>query len=294
MKKILILIIVPYLLLLGGMFYFYFGPVFTGYQSLNWKGVETVVPGGFKVEQYHRNGWDVYSLKKMTAFIQVALKPGVDARRLAEKRKAIMYKSFPDEKSIFFVARMRKAYEAVFATSVEGTAIYIGITSPAVFSAVHVVEKLTQNLRFNGQKIPPPQPQVPAKHYFTDFLFSFGMLVPLLVVILIFYLSGAKPSETHFRGEVIRCEESYVSFTSIKKYRRKGSFCYLVLTDQRLVVFLFRRPVWELKLTRDSPGQRPDIKISGKKIIMEKEKETMTLRPEDIEKWKPYLSQYLY
>jgi len=56
------------------------------------------------------------------------------------------------------------------------------------------------------------------------------------------------------------------------------------------MVFVFRKPVWEIKL--NEAGGR--IGIEGKKIILRKDKEKAILRPGDIEKWKECLAPYLY
>ena len=71
MKKALIIILVPYLLIIGIVFYIFYGPgLAAGYETLKWKDIETMVPADFEVKTYRSQSWDVYSLQKLTVLIK--------------------------------------------------------------------------------------------------------------------------------------------------------------------------------------------------------------------------------
>ena len=298
MKKMMLVILVPYLVLIGIIFYIYFGPGLIGYQPLKWKGIETTVPGGFKVKTYQGKGWEVYSMKKLTVLIKIALKSAViDVSRLPGHARKVLYRFSSEPGEIYYISNPRKVYEVVFARTItmdddnSHMTLYFSASSASVFSSRYIVNKIAGNTFYKGRKIKAPEPSIPLKCYLTDFIFLGGMLLPILIIGFIFYLSGKKPAEKHFIGDPIRYEESYVFYRSIRKFRRKSSFCYLVLTARRLMVFLFKRCICEIKIYEE----KPDLKIEGNNIIVQKEKERIILRPKDIEKWKellhPFLSQ---
>jgi len=296
MKKMMLVIIVPYLVLIGVIFYIYFGPGLIGYQPLKWKGIETTVPGGFKVNTYQSKGWDVYSMKKLTVLIKIALKPAIiDVSGLPIHARKVLYQFSSEPGEIYYVSNPRKVYEVVFArtmTDDDGNGhmtLYFSASSSSFFSSQYIVNKIVGNTFYKGRKIKVPKPSIPLKCFLTDLIFLGGMLVPLLIIVFIFYLSGKKPAAKHFIGDPIRYEESYVFYRSIRKFRRQSSFCYLVLTTTRLMVFLFRRRIWEIKIYEE----KPDIKIEGNNIILQKEKERIVLKPKDIGKWKEYLRPFL-
>ena len=292
----MILIILPYLVIMGIIFYIFFGPGLIGYQPLKWKGIETIVPEGFKVKTYQSKGWEVYSIKKLSVFIKIALKPAINVSGLPRHTRKVLYRFSSEPGEIYYVSNPRKVYEVVFARNIavdednSNITLYLSASAPSVFSCRYIINKIAGNTFYKGQKIKAPKPSIPMKCYLTDFLLLGGMLVPLLIILLIFYLSGKKPASKHFIGDPIRCEESYVFYRSIRKFRRQSSCCYLVLTATRLMVFIFRRPFREIKIHEERPG----VKIEGNKIILEKEKERIILRPKDIEKWKEHLSRFLY
>lgn len=291
MKKIVAIIIIPYLLIVAVAFYIYFGPgLLGGYGPLDWKGLLTNVPGGFKVKVYQDPGWDVYSLSKIFVTMKIALGPAMDVTRLPGRARKVIYQTSPDPDRIFYIFSRRKSYEVVFAQSLKDTTVYYSVASGSVFSAARMLAKLTADNFYRGEPISPVKPSIPFKAYITDLIFLFGMLLPIFIILLIFSLSGKKPAEKHFSGDPIRCEENLVYFTSVRKYRRKSSACYLVLTAARLMVFVFRKLEWEIKLNEAGAS----IRIEGKKIILQKDKEKAILRPTDIEKWNECLSPYLY
>lgn len=292
MKKVLIIIFVPYLAIIGVIFYVFYGPgLVAGYETLKWNDIETMVPEDFEVKTYQsKNGWDVYSLQKLTVLIKIAVKSKINVSRLPESGPKVKYQTSTGPDDIYYIINPRKTFEVVFARSIGDSTLYFSVATPSVFSGRFIMDKLTANCFYKGQEVVPPEPAVPFSCYFTDLLFLGGMLVPLIIILLIFYLSGKKPAAKHFIGDPIRCEESYVYFSSVRKYRRKTSFCYLALTTTRLMVFVFMKPMWVVNLREE----KPDMKIEGKKIIFQKENEKMVLKPSDIEKWKEALSVLLY
>jgi hypothetical protein len=259
----------------------------------------TIVPRGFKVNAFQSKGWEVYSLKKVSVLIKIALKPAIDVSGLPRHTRNVLYRFSSEPGEIYYVSNPRKAYEAVFARTIAmdededniDMTLYFSVSSPSVFSCQYILNKIAGNTFYRGQKIKVPKPSIPLKCYLTDFILIGGMSVPLFIIVLIFYLSGKKPASKHFIGDPIRYEESYVFYRSIRKFRRQSSFCYLVLTTARLMVFLFRRPIWEIKIYEKN--EKPNIKIEENKIILEKEKERIILKPKDIKKWKEYLSPLL-
>jgi hypothetical protein len=294
MKKILAIIVIPYLVVIGVVFYFYFGPgIVAGYETLKWKEIQVNVPKNFKVREYERDGWEVYNQAKFTLLVRIARKsPAIDVSRLPKHKQVgrVLYRFAPGPDSIYYISNPRRTHEVVFARNIADTTLYFKVASPSVFSAAYVMEKITAGCTYQGRKITPPKPSIPLGAYLTDFIFLGGMTVPLIIIILIFSLSGRKPAERHFLGDPIRCEENFVSFTRVQRFRRKNTFCYLVLTVTRLMVFVFKKPVLEIKLDRE----KPDIKIQGKKIIIQRAEEKIILKPSNIEKWKDQLSAYLY
>jgi hypothetical protein len=291
MKKIVAIIIIPYIIIVAVAFYIFFGPgLFSSYESFDWRGLMTNVPGGFKVKVYQDQGWDVYSLSKIFVSIKIALGPTMDVTRLPGSVRKVIYQTSPDPERIFYIFSRRKSYEVVFAQALENTTVYYSVASGSVFSATHMLAKITANNFYRGEPITHFKPSIPFRAYITDLIFFFGMLLPAFLIVLIFSLSGKKPASKYFIGDPIRCEENLVYFTSVRKYRRKSSACYLVLTTTRIMVFVFRKPVWEIKLNQD----KASIRIEGKKIILEKDKEKAILRPTNIEKWNECLAPYLH
>jgi hypothetical protein len=286
----MVILIVPYLVFLGVMFYIYFGPgFFSGYRSLDWNGLRTNVPEGFNVRIYQGQGWEVYSLKKISVLIKIALRPAMDVNGLTRSYSKFLYRTSPDPDRIFYIANPRKTYEMVFAQTLGDTTVYYSVSSPSVFSAAHIMNKITVNNSYKGKPITPLKPSLPTNVYLTDFIFSGGMLLPLFIIVLVFSLSGKRPDPKYFMGDPIRYEERFVYFARVRRFSRKSSFCYLVLTETRLMVFLFGKLKWEIKLKE----ARGSIRIEGKKIILEKDKEKAIVRPSDIEIWKEYLYPHL-
>jgi hypothetical protein len=293
MKKILALIIIPYLALMGVFVYIFFGPgLFSTYQKLEWKGLKTNVPSGFSVKTYRNKGWEVYSMKKLTVLVNISQGPAMDVSGLPKSSRKVTFQHSGSPESIFFISNPSKNYEIVYACNVGEQTIHFSVLAASVFSGVQIIKKLTADCSLNGLPIPPPQPPIPVGKFMTDLIFLGGIFIPLLIIILIFTLAGRRPSQRHFEGDPVRFEESYVYYTSIQKYRRKGSYCHLALTSSRLLIFLFRKPVWELKL-HENTGTISTISIVGKRIILQKGEEKVSLRPSDIETWREHLSAYI-
>lgn len=292
MKKVLAAIIVSYMIILGVAFYFFFGPGLTAsYRSLEWKDVNTIVPEGFKVKTYQSKGWDVYYLEKMFTSIKIAVKPvPVNVSRLTEGYGKIMftYTSRPGE--IYFIAHVHKSIEVVYAREIEGGTVFFSVAGGSVFAGRCVIDKIVGSTYFKDVPLEAPRPSVPLKHYLIDLIFVGGMILPVLIIFLIFLLSGRKPAEKYFEGDPIVLEEHNVYYRSIRKFRRQSSYCYLVLTTTRLMVFLFRKPIWEIKIYEE----KPPIKIEGNTIILEKEGTKLKLKSAKIDKWKEHLARFLY
>jgi hypothetical protein len=178
----------------------------------------------------------------------------------------------------------------VFAKNIDDVTLYFRIATASVFSGTHVLDKMLDNCFYKGQKITVPKPSIPLGAYLTDLIFFGGMMVPLFIILLVFSLSAKKPSSNYFPGDPIQLEESNVYFSRVKRFQRKNSFCYLVLTTSRLMIFTFGKPVLEIRLHEE----KPEIRFEGKKIIIQRPKEKFVLRPSDIEKWKNALSPFLY
>lgn len=289
MKKLLILVLVPYLLLIGIVFYIYFGPgVLTGYGALQWKDIETMAPVGSKVKIYQGNGWEVYSLKKATVFIKVAVKPAMDVAGLPASSKKVLYKASAGPGEIYYISNPRKTIEVVYAQTVGDATLYIGVAGPSLLSGRYIMAKMTRGCFYKGQAVMRNTAtySAPLRCYLNDIIFLAAMILPLIIVLVIFLFSGRRPSSRYFEGDPIRLEESYVVYSSIRRFRRQNNFCYLVLTSGRLMMFVFMRPVWAVDIHR----QKPDIKIEGNKIILQKENEKIIFRPSGIKEWKEALS----
>jgi hypothetical protein len=290
MKKVLILIIVPYLLLLAGVAYLYFGPgLFASYTALEWQGVRAEAPKGFELKTYQGKGWEVYFLKKMNAYIKIALKPAVDVSGLHKHSQKVIYHLAPDPGSIYFVANPRRTHEAVFARRLDDVTVYFSAAAPSPYTVVYMLDKVIANASYRGKPLAPPRPVLPLRVYLADLIFAGGMVLPLALITLILPLSARKPSEKYFAGDPIRCRESFVYFTTARKYRRKSSFCYLALTASRLMAFTFGKPVLEVRLDQE----KPLIQVKGKRIIIVGEREKTSLRPSEIEKWKDCLRPFI-
>lgn len=293
MKKVISIVIVSYILVIGVVFYIYFGPgVATAYESLKWKDIETVVPVGMTVKIYQGNGWDVYSLRKADVFIKVAVKPAMDVAELPAYVKKILYKASVRPGEIYFIANQRKTIEVVYARTLGDMTIYFSVACPSLFSGRYIMDKLTGKCFYREEKVTPATSSVypvPQRCYITDYLFLGGMTLPLMIILVIFVMSGKKPSAKHFIGDPIRCEESNIYFTRIMKFRRKGNLCYLALTASgQLRLFLFMRPVWAIDLHRE----RPDLKIEGNKIILQKEKEKIVFWSTKSREWQEALELF--
>ncbi len=295
MKKLLLLVLVPYLLLIGIVFYIYFGSgIITAYETLKWKDIETMAPAGSTVKIYQGNGWEVYSLKKATVFIKVAVKPAMNVAELPAYSQKVLFKASAEPSEIYYIANPRKTIEVVYARTMGDTTLYFSVACPSLFSGRYIMDKMTGQCFYKGEKVTPSTLaaySIPLRCYITDYLFLGALTLPLIIVLLIFALSGKKPSAKHFIGDPIRCEESNIYFVRMRRFRRQGNFCYLALTAAgRLRVFLFMRPVWAIDLRRE----RPDIQIEGHKIILQKENEKIVFWSAKIREWQEALGLFSY
>jgi hypothetical protein len=292
MKKLQTFIIIPYLVVIGIAFYFFFGPgIFTGFETLKWKEFEINVPKNYKIKSYKSQGWEVYSLQKMFEEVRIAQKsPAVDVTGFPRHKHVgkVIYQFSQGPGSIYYISRVRKAYEVVFAMNTDDVTLYFRIATTSVFSGTQVLDKMLANCFYKGQKIAPPKPYIPLGAYLTDFIFLGGMIVPIFIILLVFSLAAKKPASKYFTGDPVQLEESNVYFSRVKRFQRRNSFCYLVLTTSRLMIFSFGKPILEIRLHEE----KPDIRFERNKIIIQRPKEKLVLRPSDIETWKNALSAW--
>jgi hypothetical protein len=294
MKKVLTIIVFPYLVIVGVTFYIFYGPgIFTDFETLKWKDIEINVPKNYKVKSYENQGWELYSLQKVFEQVRIARKsPAVDVSDFPKHKHTgkVIFQYSPGPGSIYFISSVRKTHEVVFARNIEDVTLYFCAANASVFSGTHVLDKMMANCCYKGQKITIPKPSIPLGAYLTDLIFFGGMIVPLFIILLVFSLSAKKPASKYFTGDPAQLEESNVYFSRVKRFQRKNSFCYLALTASRLMVFTFGKPILEIRLHEE----KPDIRFEKNKIIIQRPKEKLVLRPANIETWKNALSPFLY
>ena len=295
MKKVIVLIVIAYLVIIFGVVFFVFGGGISKYESLKWNNIETNVPSNFKVQLYKSKDWDVYSLRKYGIFIKIAIKPEINIFGLLGKNKNVLYelKSDFEKPYIFYVTKknLKKGslYEVVFAKNIDDFSLYFSVTSPSFFFADKVMNRILNDLSYKGKKIDIPETKIPIKLYLFDLIFIAAMIIPIIVIFIVFYFSGKKPNIKYFYGDTIICEESFVFFSDRRKLRRVNGFCYFVLTNTRLMLFYFMKPKLEIKINEEEPF----VNIKGKKIILKRGENTITLMPSEIERWKSCLSRFV-
>jgi hypothetical protein len=275
------------------VFYIYFGPgVATAYEPLKWKDIETITPVGFKVQTYQSKGWDVYYLRKASVFIKVALKPAMDVAQLPAHAQKLLYNASAGPGEIYYIANPRKTIEVVYARTMGDMTVYFSVACPSLFSGRYIMDKMTGQCFYRGEKVTPSTSSaypIPLRCYITDYLFIGVMTLPLVIVLVIFVLSGKKPSAEHFIGDPIRCEESNIYYSRIMRFHRKGNLCYLALTASgHLRMFLFIGPVWAIDLRQE----KPNLKIEGNKIILQMEKEKIVFWSAKIREWQEALKLF--
>lgn len=295
MKKLTTIIFVSYTVFVIVLSYFFFGPgVFGGYEELHWQGVATEIPTGFNVRQYQSKGWQVYSLKKWHTLIKIAIRPAQPLETLLQSSRRLTFSLQPDPGTIYYIANPRRSYELVYAHNItagnQAMTVFFSVNCPSVYSGSRIIKKMTQSAFFNGAAIPTPPVKLPMRVHVTDLIFIGGITLPLFILVLVFHYSGRRPSDRHFTGDPIHCEEGSVYYTRVQKFRRQSSTCYLVLTATRLMVFVFTRKIVEIRLDK----KNPPFRIEGKKIVIQREKDKIILRPPDITRWKDCLSSYLH
>lgn len=291
MKRTIVVIVMVYVLVIGVLWYVFLGAgVLSGFKSLQWQGIETQVPPDFKAREYQSKGWQVYALSRISALIKIARKPAVNVFELSryEKKVVLEKRTFLPEPATFYVVKEKKLYTVVAAASRDNTTLYISVSTFSLFFSRYIMDRMLQNFTFNGEAITFPSAAIPLKLFGYDLLILASFLLPLIILIPIFYFSGKNPDPRHFQGETILCEEKFVYTTFQKKWNRSNTFCYLALTSSRLVIFCFGK----LKLAIKLDEERPDIAIRGRKIILKHKDTTIILRPADIERWQSCLSSF--
>jgi hypothetical protein len=189
---------------------------------------------------------------------------------------------------IYYISNPRKTIEVVYAHTEGDITLYFSVTGPSLFSGRYIMDKMTRGCFYKGKAVMRNTStySAPLRCYLTDIIFVAAMILPLFIVLLIFSFSGRRPSPRYFEGDPIRLEESYVVYSRIWRFSRQNNFCYLALTASRLKIFVFMRPAWAVDILQ----QRPDIKIEGNKIILQKENEKIVFRSSNIQQWKEALN----
>jgi hypothetical protein len=293
MKKIILLFTIPYLLVVGIVFYLFFGPgVITTYETLQWKEIDTMVPVDGKIKIYQSQGWEVYSLRKSAFLIKIALKPAMDVAGLPSFSQKLLYRESAGPGQIYYIANPHKNLEVVYARTVGDTTLYFSAASPSLFTSLFIMDKITGRCFYKGEKVTQltsSSYNIPLKCYLTDYIFVGSMTLPVIIMFFIFSFSGKKPSERYFIEDPVRLEESYIYYTMIRGFRRKGNFGYLVLTSAgRLRMFTFMKHIW----TIDLYTEKPNLTIVGNTIILQREKGRFVLRSGKIREWQEALSSF--
>ena len=289
MKKILLVTMVPYLLVMALAFYVFFGPgIMASYQNLDWKKLQTQVPGDFEVKTYKDNEWEVYSLYKLFVHVKIAVRPAIDLSGYPSQKKKVKFTYSSGKTNIYYLTSSRKLFDVIYAENVEDKTIYFRASAGSVYAAVYIMKKLTTNAYYNGIKLSAPQPEIPLRHFITDIVFAVGMSLPLFLIVFMLVLSGMKPAAKHFSGDPIRLQESNVYCNIKKKIGRKITLCYLALTSTRLMVFVFKKPVVVIHLNQDKSG----LRFEGDKIIFQKGEEIYQVKPSELERWKRQISAF--
>lgn len=291
-NKILTFFLVPYFLLVLIVFYIFFGPgIINSYQPFTWKDIKVSIPKGMTMATSEAGGWQVCLLKKMNLSIKIALINGSNVNALPMKIRNVKFQYIPSPGEVYYLTNPKGSYDAVFAHIIPGEnkTVYLSVAAPSVFTATRILARIARDCSYNDIPIKAPHPPLPLSYYLTDILLLAGMIIPVLLILILFSLTGKKPAGKYFEGDPIITDESHIYFSHLKKFRRKGTFGYLALTHTRLMVFVFKKPIFMVKLAEELP----DIQIQGKKIIIVKEEEKITLRPSLIDKWKTALASYL-
>jgi hypothetical protein len=291
MKKIILLLIAPYIIVMGIIFYFNFGVgVISGYAPFEWKGIKTRVPKNFNNETYPKNGCDVYYLQKKTVLIRIVVAPTTNNSQGFSQRTGKMLFDYSSEPGkTFYVSKTRKVFEALSVATLDDVSIFFDVTSPSAFTSVRVLEKITTGSSFNGKPIPFLHPPIPRRVFFEDILIWIIILAALAITLIVTHFSGKRPGIKYFLNDPIQFEEKYVYFSRKIKIGRNSSFGFMVLTSSRLLVFHFMKPIFELKLKEG----KPNLRFEGKKIILENEKGKITIRSSNIDTWKEALFSYV-
>jgi hypothetical protein len=290
MKRILLMIFVPYLIIMAVIFYFYYGAgVFGSYTPFEWKGIKTMAPRISRNEIYQIDGWDVYYFQKQSFLIRIAVKPSLDnVSGFTQHLEKILFKYSPDSKKIFYISKIRKTFEATSAVALDDVCIFFSVSSPSAFNSVRILEKLIAKSEYKGAPILFPNPTIPQSAYSEDILLWAIIFGSLAITFIIISFSGRRPGSRYLNDEPIQFGESFVYFTRKMRWGRNSSFGYMALTSSRLIVFYFMKPIFECNLREGKPG----ILFEGKKIILSKNNERITVRPSNIDRWKELLFTY--
>lgn len=292
MKKIALLVVLPYVAVIAVVAYIFFGPgLMDSSRELQWMGVKTEIPSGFTPKTYQNNGWDVYSMTKLFTKVRISVKAAFDVSTLPNHHKNVKFRISTGPDHVYYITNEHKAFLAIFARNVGDKTVFISVASGSALASRLILARVAKNASYNGTTLQFSDPSKPVSVYTVDFIMFAAFVLPVFIIFFVFYYSGKRPNARHFEGDPIRCEEEYIYFSSGTKWRRKNSFGYMVLTTTRFMVFTFKKPAWEIRMDTDDPDTRIDI--DGKKITVFQKDRKIVLKPSDIKKWKDCLSSYM-
>ncbi|MCP5045936.1 MAG: hypothetical protein GY940_02120 [bacterium] len=290
MMKMVLLITIPCILMMGLIYYFFFGTgVMSGYRSLTWEGIDTRVPAGFSARNYVRKQWRVYSLNKLFLWAKIAVAPAMNVLDLPRQARNVKFQHSAGSDRVYYITSAgKKGVEVVFAQTIDDTTLYFSVAAASALTARKILRRVAGQSLYNGRRVGFSEPAVPLGVYTIDLLYWGGSLLVVPLIIFLFYFGGKPAAEKHFQGDPVTCDESFIYFRSKIKRRRRGSWGYLALTPTRLILFLFGKPIFEIEVK----GEDAEITFDGKKMIIVKGKDRVSLKPDDLDKWKTSLSRF--
>ena len=279
---------------LGKVFLVFAGGIFQ-YQPLSWQGLEIHVPSGGKISQYSSKGWQVYFLKKLTVQIKIAQKGQVDIYELPKLEKKTVYVNrFEDaDHLVYFISKIKAGdsnmYKGVLAKNINGTSIYISVSGPSLFFTQLIMGNITDKMKYKGIQQDIPKIILPTGLFGYDFLYASFFLLPLLIIFLLFNISGRKPADILAKERVILFDEENVLFSLKSKFRRQSGVCYMAITSRKLLVFIFKKPKYEFELS----DKNKTIRLEKNNICINFSDNVLILKSVNMPRWQQYLNPFL-
>lgn len=271
-----------YIFITAFLLYFMFDFSFSNYKTVRWHKISINIPADYKTMEYKSRGWDVFYLKNSrNTAIKIATKKAIDVKSLVNQPDVrYRYDSPAGFGGVFYMRKSNKRNDVILTFNVDSASLYISVSSTTLINAFLIMKRITNNFYYDGHKITPYFGKVPYTLFVYDFLAFIIMLASILFVILIFYFSSMKPRS--LIDDDIVLDEKYVDFYIKEKYRRKHTFCYIVLMRDQLAIYKYGRIVLTV-------NKGDDIEINGKRIIIRKGDKTYVLTPAHIDIWYDYL-----